>query len=213
MLHALFEIYRRALWFSTVVLALSVVTFALAPTPTLSTSLPRFINSKPKSLNHYAWTLAQSVAADDTLSAWSAHELSRLGAVTLPHVLPKLDSLPTDGRLRVLLALEPIAERMGLSHTSDNVAQLSSTWLSFLSENSVYLHPTMAKRLVVRFVDDPSAQHTRDLRRLDTFAVPELVHALNSSALTPSNVERTRNLVRLCIGSACLSAFSFERLR
>jgi hypothetical protein len=196
MLHALFEVYRRTLWLLTVVLALSVVTFALAPAPTVSTHLPRFINSKPKRLNQYAWALAQNVAAADLSSKASAAELQRLGAVALPHVLPKLDSLPPDGRLRVLAALDPVALRMGLSHSTTNTAQLSGTWLTFLSDNVVYLNPAMAKRQVERFVADPSAQHIRDLRRLDTFALGELVRALFAAELS-RNRERSFQIVEV----------------
>lgn len=191
MLHALFEISRRAIWFATVVLALSVVTFALAPT-SHHDDLPRFLNSRPKSSNTYAWKVAQDIALDGRSSTQSARELVKLGAVALPHVLPKLDSLPPDGRTRVLLALEPVAQRMGLARAQRSAAQLSSTWLSFLSDNAVYLHPQMAKRLVARFVTDPSASHARDLRRLDTFALPELVRALGTpNPLATNDVRRS----------------------
>lgn len=197
MLQALFEIGRRTLWFLTVVLALSVVTFALAKAPTLGHDRPEFFNSEPKRLNPYAWTLAQSVAAQDAASEEASHELARLGAVALPHVLPKLDSLPPLGRARVLSALEPIAVRMGIAEAGGNVAQLSSTWLTFLSDNSVYLHPAMVKRLVERFIADPSPQHARDLRRVDTFAVGALMQALKTASRHLADSERAPKLVEV----------------
>jgi hypothetical protein len=182
MLHALFELYRRTLWFLTVVLVFSLVTFTLAKAPALSSDLPLFVNAKPKALSNYAWTLAQSIANDGPKANSSRLELARLGAVALPHVLPKLDSLPPEGRGYVLQALEPVAARMGLSQAQGNVSQLAGTWLTYLSDNSVYLHPAMAKRVVARFIADPNAQHTRDLRRLDTFALRELIRSLRQSA-------------------------------
>lgn len=197
MLQALFEVGRRTLWFLTVVLALSVVTFALSKAPPLGHDRPKFFNANPKRLNPYAWTLAQSIASRDAASEEASQELARLGAVALPHVLPKLDSLPPEGRTRVLSALQPIAVRMGIADTSGSVAQLSSTWLSFLSDNSVYLHPAMVKRLVERFIADPNLQHARDLRRVDTFAVSALMQAVKAVNRGNADPERAPKLVEV----------------
>ena len=203
MLHALFELYRRTLWLVAACCTLAVLIFALVPSRDTGGNLPRFLNPRPKNISNYAWTLSELVASGGTDSTSAAQELARLGGAALPHVLPKLDSLSPEGRLRVLNALVPVALRMDVQQGQASVSQLSGTWLTFLSDNAVYLHPAMARRVVQRFLIDPTAQHAHDVRRLDTFALRELVNGLRRStqlAPTDDTLVRLVELLRQITG-------------
>lgn len=112
------------------------------------------------------------------MSERAAEELLGLGGAALPFILPKLDSLEPAARLQLWRALGPLAVRMQLVPTTPGPERSEALWLSFWNDHFVDFHPAMARRVVRRFVQGPSAARAQEVRRLDTFALGELVHEL-----------------------------------
>ena len=66
--------------------------------------------------------LADGAPSDDPFlgaSRRGQRELLRLGGASLPHLLPRLDSLAPRERVRVALSLAPLVARMGLDHQGE----------------------------------------------------------------------------------------------
>jgi peptide/nickel transport system permease protein len=142
--------------------------------------LPRFFNANPLDVSARAEECVVHIAADDAERADSARRLTELGGAALPHVLPALESLPPEARGRVALALTPLAERMGIAANEDlSRADLAATfWTRFWEDRSLdFTHPAV-QRAVTRLVEHGTDLRERDLRVVDTFALPEIMQAI-----------------------------------
>jgi peptide/nickel transport system permease protein len=196
---------RRVLWSIPTLLATSLVLFlvtTLAPDPvTASTDaldgaerahlqevrrsqffdLPRFVNANPKDVRAYAREALAHVASDDGREQdEGASELRRLGGAALPYVLPSLDSLSPDARGRAAVDLAPVAERMGLPERAGLSEPEAATlfWTRFWDDRALDFTRAAVSRAVARLIEHGSALRESDLMALDTFALPELVHAI-----------------------------------
>lgn len=139
---------------------------------------PMFVNSAPVFVGSRAWQLVEAIGRNDAGKPQATLELMRLGGAALPHILPKLDSLEPAARKEVLRALAPLALRMQLTPTPPSAEESEALWLSFWNDHFVDFHSAMARRVVRRFVQGPTASRAQEVRRLDTFALGELVREL-----------------------------------
>lgn len=170
---------RRGLWLLVHLVVVTLVVFAVVGRSSRERALPLFINTNPILLGPHAWQLVETVGRGEAGSEAAASELLELGGSALPHILPKLDSLEPTSRSEVLRALAPLAVRMQqVAAEPLNGAELESLWLTFWNDHSVDFHPAMARRVVRRFVQGPTPQRAQEVKRLDTFALSELLSEL-----------------------------------
>ncbi len=189
---------RRVLWWIPTLLATSLVLFlvtTLAPDPIAPGErevrrsqfydLPRFVNSDPndvRSNTRAALSLLETDggAAQQSQEEEGARELQRLGGAALPYVLPVLESMGPEARGRVAVALAPVAERMALADRTGLAEPETAAlfWTRFWDDRALDFTHTVVDRAVTRLIERGSDLRESDLVALDTFALPELVHAM-----------------------------------
>ncbi|HEY3822450.1 MAG TPA: ABC transporter permease subunit [Polyangiaceae bacterium] len=195
---------RRVLWAIPTLLATSLVLFfvtTLAPDPARDTGdatlaearrtrfvdLPRFVNTRPKDVVSRATAAVKEVAsggADQGADEGrGARELRRLGGAALPYVLPLLEALPPEERGRVAVALAPVASRMGLGGAADLRAPQTAAlfWSRFWDDRALDFTRTAVARAVSRLIEHGTDLRETDLVSLDTYALPEVIHAMTTT--------------------------------
>ncbi|MCS6898891.1 MAG: hypothetical protein RMJ98_04060 [Myxococcales bacterium] len=185
MLH---DLLRRLLWLPPLALLVSALTFTLvspevSPTAGSFHHLPRFLNTDPLDAPALARSaLARLTNGDDPKAAAS---LSRLGGATFSVVLPSLHDLPPAARRRVVVALRPVAARMGLTPDTSSPEQEFFWWTQFWEDHALDFRAPVIRRLARRFTANPSAIRRQELRLLDTAALPELFAILGVDGPQP----------------------------
>jgi ABC-type dipeptide/oligopeptide/nickel transport system permease component len=202
---------RRVLWAIPTLLATSLILFfvtTLAPDPvSLSQSvqagssndtgdgteeearrsrfldLPRFLNTAPQDVRSRARDAVAHVAAGDARHVAAARQLEALGGAALPHVLPLLESLPPEERRRLAVALVPVGARMGLPGAAELKEPEAAVlfWTRFWDDRALDFTPMAVSRAVSRLVEHGSQLREGDLVSLDTFVLPEVMHAMATS--------------------------------
>jgi peptide/nickel transport system permease protein len=160
--------------------------------------LPRFVNTNTRDVVARARTAVAHVAAGDGNAPGSARELQRLGGAALPYVLPLFETLPPDERGRVALALVPLAERMQLIESVDDLEGSSAAalfWTRFWDDRALDFTSTAVDRGVARLVEHGSDLREKELISLDTFALPEIVAAM-ATTHDPLALARLTRLAR-----------------
>jgi ABC-type dipeptide/oligopeptide/nickel transport system permease component len=150
--------------------------------------LPRFLNRHPQDVRTRARAAVAEVAAADATASPAAlarardaaEELQRQGGAALPYVLPALEALAPDARGRVAVTLAPVAQRMGLATQAD-VEQPEAAalfWTRFWDDRSLDYARTAVARAMTRLLNHGSDLREHDLVALDTFALPDVIHAM-----------------------------------
>lgn len=206
-LRLLSELLRRALWLIPTLVLVTAIAFAVTANALTASEQPIFFNTRPLSVADRAWALAERVGASEDGARDAARELTLLGGAALPHILPKLDSLPPIARERLTQALGPLAQRMGLADDQPTGERALSLWSSFWMDHFVDFHPAMVRRVVQRYAEEPTAPRAREVRRLDTYALSELIEHLESMLVgfpekRDNLVEVTRLLEHIAPGDA-----------
>lgn len=194
---------RRLLWIVPTLIGISGLTFlflSYIPDPTADPAfiqalapddltrmrrerfldLPRFVNLAPVGVEERA-AQAMSLVADDTaLSEGARRELARLGGAALPYVLPRLDALAPERRVRVALALAPIAQRMGVASDGDaaDPSRTVAFWSRLWDERGIEFRRATVRGAVSRVARYGSTSRATELFELDTFALDDVLTAL-----------------------------------
>ena len=191
---------RRVLWAIPTLLATSLVLFFVttlapdpAPGPDDSTGeemrrarfldLPRFLNTHPQDVASRAAEAVNAIASGDRDPPRGNRALARLGGAALPYVLPLLEALAPEARGRVAVALAPVAERMGVGHGDDLLRPESAVlfWSRFWDDRTLDFTRTAVDRAVTRLVEHGSDLRETDIVSLDTYALPEIVRAMDAT--------------------------------
>lgn len=197
------SVLRRLLWLGPALVVITMITFGaltLALRVDVSADdLPLFFNPAPGALERRARAALASVAAAPEPAETARAELTRLGGAALPYVLPALDSLTPEGRVRVVRALRPIAERMGLDiDPSWEPSREVSFWSRFWEEHSIDYRPIVARRAVSRLLQKSTALRDAEVRQLDTYALDELMR-LMAPVETDADVNHVRRLSAIAL--------------
>lgn len=191
------EALRRVLWLVPTLFVVTVPIFwALSRAMPSGNgnvgSLPLFFNHDPSDVRQLSLDAMTRVANGDPRAA---AELVEKGGAALPHVLPRLDSLSSDGRRRVALALAPVARRMGIAQAVDLDTPESAIlfWSSYWAEHSIDYRPLVVERAVRRLRDRASPPRRAEVRELDTFALEEVMSEMRPLE-TVADVDRVRPL-------------------
>lgn len=191
------EALRRVLWLVPTLFVVTVPIFwalsrAMPAAGGNASTLPLFFNPDPSDVRQLSLDAMTRVANGDSSAAAA---LVDRGGAALPHVLPRLDSLSSDGRRRVALALAPVARRMGTAQAADLDTPEGAVlfWSSYWAEHSIDYRPLVVERAVRRLRDRASPPRRAEVRELDTFALGEVVGAMRPLE-TAADVERIRSL-------------------
>jgi peptide/nickel transport system permease protein len=143
-------------------------------------SLPLLVNAAPRNVRDLALAAAADVAKGGAASRAAAEELKRLGGAAFPHVLPNLDALEPAARGRVALALAPVAFRMGVADPDDvdTAERAIGFFTRYWEDRSADFRSTVVRRKVARLAERALPLRQKEVRELDTFALPELLEAL-----------------------------------
>jgi hypothetical protein len=190
-------VLRRGSWFLLHVVVVTLLVFAATGRSSRDHEVPLFVNSSPIYPGPRAWQLVEKIGRGGDPDRAAAAELLQLGGAALPHILPKLDSLQPAARKEVLSALAPLALRMQLTTVAPQPEESEALWLSFWNDHFVDFHPAMARRVVRRFVQGPTAQRAHEVRRLDTFALDVLVRELIRLARERAEPSTVKHVVDL----------------
>jgi len=193
------DFIRRILWLTPKFFAVAVALFALYAQllPKDDRRLPLFLNSSPGSAS------AASARALDLLvhdKPEARAEIERLGAFFVLYAIPRQSTLDLETRARLLEALRPIRERMGLLPSAERASRLRDEtsedtlfWTRFVEERSLDFTAQARARTIKRLLTDRLHLKGDDLRVLDTYALPALVDALGTVKST-ADAERVRKL-------------------
>ena len=145
--------------------------------------LPRFFNARPRDVRSVVTSAIAHIAADDEQAKLAAHDLVRTGGAGLPFVLPDLEQLAPIARGRVALALAPIGERMGVGdpRTLRDPQAAPLFWARFWEDRELDFTAPSVHRTVARMVQRPTEEREADLIQVDTFALSELVKAMETT--------------------------------
>jgi ABC-type dipeptide/oligopeptide/nickel transport system permease component len=218
---------RRLLWIVPILIGVTLASFALlsyVPDPaddpaviaTLPAKeveelrrsrfldLPRFFNERPLDVvGRVDDALAHLGSSDD-------QPLVRLGGAALPYLLPRLDALDPAARARVAVALLPIAERMGIaSEQAADPALAVAFWNRFWADRAIEFRAANARRAARRLSAHGTSTREADLLELDTFALEQIMVALDEIAAPASDArsavaadDRIESLRRLVAAAA-----------
>ncbi|HEY4102864.1 MAG TPA: hypothetical protein VGM44_03200, partial [Polyangiaceae bacterium] len=158
-------------------------------------SLPLFFNRAPVGIAELAQVAMRSVSRGGADAARANRELARLGGAALPYVLPALDSLDPESRVRVALALTPVAERMEVGNRDDFASgdQAVLFWTRFWQDRAIDFRAPAVRHSTARLAEREVALRREDLIHVDTFALPSLIEALGE-VKAPSDIDRIERL-------------------
>ncbi len=213
--------FRRVLWVFPSVLAVSLLTFLVLsrvagvqpgpgegpvsdpPRSTVkSQTLPLFFNIRPHDVRTRVAAAVEDVVEGQPGSARleaGQHNLARLGGAALPLLVPKLDALAPQSRVRLALALAPLAVRMGLAHHEQlsSPTQVVRFWIRFWETHGIEFRPATAKSAVRRYRLYGTKARADQLRLLDTYALPALMDALPRQVMRSEQIGATRRLLEI----------------
>ncbi len=210
--------FRRMLWVFPSVIGVSLITFfvlSLLPRDGLVEAtedirrrefedLPLFVNVDPQDVRDRTNRAMEAVLALRSVEGAerdaAQRELVRLGGAALPVLLPQLDELAPPDRVRVALALAPLAERMGIDKAGEarDPERVVVFWNRFWAARGIEFREGTAGSAVRRYAHYGTAARAEQLEVLDTFALPPLMDALKEPEGV-LEVDETRRLVSMVV--------------
>jgi peptide/nickel transport system permease protein len=182
-------ILRRLLVVAPTLVGVTLMSFALltlAPPPrdglaseaarALFLELPTFVSADPRDLE-------RDVAAALELASRGgpAPDLSGRGAVLVPLLAPRLSALPAAAQRWALAQLAPSGDTLASDAERDGAAEGDDLafWAELYDSRRLDFRASHVRRLVRRLREGRSLHAAEQLRALGTFAVPELIAALD----------------------------------
>lgn len=147
--------------------------------------LPLFVNFSISDARTHA--MAEIERLDDVRAAPQAKRaLIRIGGAWLPYMIPMLELGTPRQKAELLDALGQVAVRMGLEEAISSSHDPITFWQRYWKIYRADFKPVRAGRLVRRVLrrSDPLAES--ELYGLDTFALPQLIEALEEPVSTPA---------------------------
>lgn len=156
--------------------------------------LPRFLNTSPHDVRTRVDQCVMHIVADDGDAQLCEKRLAQIGGAGLPFLLPHLDNVPPAPRGRIALALAPVARRMGVGDERDlsEPDRAALFWERFWEDRSVDFTVPAVHREVDRLVKRGSDLREEELRKVDTFALEQLIEAMRTTKDRAALVRLTR---------------------
>jgi peptide/nickel transport system permease protein len=108
----------------------------------------------------------------------AVRSLARTGGAALPYLVPELPHLAGEPRRAALDALDAIASRVGVARALEASSDRAAFWTRYWDVYGSDYTPVRAARLVRRLSRHEDELAREELRRLDTFCLPQLMDAL-----------------------------------
>ena len=105
--------------------------------------------------------------------------LARTGGAILPYLVPALPKLKGAARESALDILDDVARRIDLDQALEVAPDRSAFWTRYWSVYGSDFTPVRAARLVRRMIRRDDQLALTELRRLDTYCLPQLLEALS----------------------------------
>lgn len=179
------EALRRVLWLAPTLAFITITAFWLISRSVGrdhgdERDLPLFVNPDPKGVQARCLAAADAVAAGGTGAEHAASELARIGGAALPYLVPHLDALAPEGRIRVALALAPVARRMRVGKHEEYARRETAVlfWTRFWQDRAIDFRPIVVKRAVRRVMERPSPLRRAEVLAFDTFALSEIMDSM-----------------------------------
>ncbi|MCC7541891.1 MAG: ABC transporter permease [Deltaproteobacteria bacterium] len=158
--------------------------------------LPVFVNTEPRDLRDAVGSALEEAARPGAAVNRLSWRLARHGMSILPVVGPRLLGLAPGPRTVAVGALDRIGARIG-PHAAPPVSadeDRAEAWASYYEAHRLDFRSTHARRLVGRLIRSDSPVVREEILRLDTFALAELVVALEGR-LAPASERRVVDLL------------------
>ncbi|CAN5548444.1 hypothetical protein BH09MYX1_BH09MYX1_65040 [soil metagenome] len=153
--------------------------------------LPRFVNTQPRDIRTIANESLEHIVQGDAQAPIAMHRIAHIGGAILPIIIPQLDRLDTKSRSKVALALAPVGERMGFGDDARlrDPSLAAEYWTQFWQDRSIEFTGPAVARAVARISQRSTDVRERDLKSLDTFALPQIIDALETET-DPDTISR-----------------------
>lgn len=160
--------------------------------------LPRFFNFAPRDVRARTNDAIRDIAEGDAATSDRGRaELVRLGGASLPHLLPRLDTLSPEPRSKVTLALADVGERMGFARDElSEPKRALAFWTRFWKDRDIEFRRAAARSAVRRLSRYGSASRAAEMREFDTFVLEDIMAALEKPH-DAASFERTRALIAI----------------
>ncbi|MCP4600639.1 MAG: ABC transporter permease [Proteobacteria bacterium] len=139
--------------------------------------LPLFINLSIQDARARAQNEIARLKSEQT-AAQAQRTLARAGGAWLPYLVPALPKISPIQRERALDAMDKIARRIGVDQALSIAPDRAAFWRRYWETYGSDFKPVRAARLVRRLVRRPDRLALAELRRLDTYCLPQLMETL-----------------------------------
>jgi peptide/nickel transport system permease protein len=188
-------ILRRLLVVAPTLVGVTLVSFALltlAPPPrggleseaarALFLELPTFVSADPRDLERDV-----AGALDSAVRGEAAPDLSARGTALVPLLAPRLSALPVSAQRWALAQLAPSGTLLASEAELDGAAAGDDLafWVELYDSRRLDFRVSHVRRLVRRLREGRSLHAAEQLRALGTFAIPELIAALDDERAQP----------------------------
>lgn len=155
----------------------SITNFESTRAHLLSPHLPLFLNLSVLDARARAEEEIDNLA-DDQLAPIARRTMAGIGGAWLPYLIPALNQVKPKQLTHLLGALEGIAERLELKTPLSMAPDQKAFWLRYWETYGADFRPVRAARLARRLVRRHDELAWHELRRLDTFCLPQLMEVL-----------------------------------
>lgn len=139
--------------------------------------LPLFFNTDIRDLPRHMKTLVASLGRSDRRTE-HVRSISRTGGAGLRYIVPQLETLDPAGRDAAIEGLALVAERMGIAEEIAAAPDPVTGWRDFWEECHLDFKTGRARRLALSLLARENPHAERELRRLDTFALGQIIPLL-----------------------------------
>jgi ABC-type dipeptide/oligopeptide/nickel transport system permease component len=167
--------------------------------------LPLFLNTAPRDVKGRVDAYVDHIAAGDAWAEISARRLARTGGAGLRDVIRRLPGLSVEARGKVAVALAPVGERMGERDAVKlrDPAKAVDFWNGYWQDHGLDFTEPAVRRSVERLEQKASPERERELAKVDTFALPELLLAMERTT-RPDVLARLSRVAARATGRAAI---------
>jgi peptide/nickel transport system permease protein len=136
---------------------------------------------------------------DERSTLQAIRTLARAGGAWLPYLIPALDRISQVQKERALDALDAIAAKIDVDEALSVAPDRAAFWMRYWEIYGSDFKPVRAARLVRRIVRRPDQLAETELRRLDSYCLPQLMEALDEE-ISPDAQQRIISLIQDLVG-------------